>query len=51
MAKLNQIAPILEVKSVVASEAFYRETRLMRLLYGREGELDRARGERFISAE
>jgi acyl-CoA dehydrogenase len=32
-------------------EAFYRETRLMRLLYGREGELDRARGERFISAE
>jgi alkylation response protein AidB-like acyl-CoA dehydrogenase len=32
-------------------EAFYRETRLMRLLYGREGELDRARGERFISAQ
>lgn len=31
-------------------EAFYRETRLMRLLFGREEELDRARGERFISA-
>lgn len=29
-------------------EGFYREARMMRLLYGREGELDRARGERFI---
>jgi acyl-CoA dehydrogenase len=30
-------------------EGFYREARLMRLLYGRETELDRARGERFIA--
>ena len=30
-------------------EAFYRETRLMRLLFGREEELDRARGGRFLS--
>jgi alkylation response protein AidB-like acyl-CoA dehydrogenase len=29
-------------------EAFYRETRLMRLLFGREEELDRARGENFL---
>jgi alkylation response protein AidB-like acyl-CoA dehydrogenase len=29
-------------------EAFYRETRLMRLLFGREEELDRALGERFL---
>ena len=29
-------------------EAFYRETRLMRLLFGREEELDRARGEKFM---
>jgi acyl-CoA dehydrogenase len=29
-------------------EGFYREARLMRLLYGREGEVDRARGERFL---
>jgi acyl-CoA dehydrogenase len=29
-------------------EGFYREARMMRLLYGREGELDRARGEKFI---
>ncbi|MGH7854208.1 MAG: acyl-CoA dehydrogenase family protein [Candidatus Binatia bacterium] len=32
-------------------EAFYRETRLMRLLFGREEELDRARGEKFLSRE
>ena len=31
-------------------EGFYREARLMRLLYGREEALDRARGERFIEA-
>jgi acyl-CoA dehydrogenase len=31
-------------------EAFYRESRLLRLLYGREEELDAARGERFLSA-
>ena len=31
-------------------EGFYRESRLMRLLYGREEELDQARGERFIEA-
>jgi len=30
-------------------EGFYREARLMRLLYGREGELDRAAGEKFLS--
>jgi acyl-CoA dehydrogenase len=29
-------------------EGFYREARLMRLLYGREEELDRARGEKFL---
>jgi acyl-CoA dehydrogenase len=29
-------------------EGFYREARMMRLLYGREGEIDRALGERFI---
>lgn len=29
-------------------EGFYREARLMRLLYGREGEMDRTAGERFI---
>lgn len=29
-------------------EGFYRDARLMRLLYGREEELDRARGERFM---
>jgi acyl-CoA dehydrogenase len=29
-------------------EGFYREARMLRLLYGREGELDRAVGERFI---
>ena len=32
-------------------EGFYREARLLRLLYGREGEMDRAVGERFLSAE
>jgi acyl-CoA dehydrogenase len=32
-------------------EGFYREARMMRLLYGREGELDRAIGERFIRRE
>jgi acyl-CoA dehydrogenase len=31
-------------------EGFYREARLMRLLYGREADLDRARGEQFIGA-
>lgn len=31
-------------------EAFYRETRLLRLLFGREDELDRARGERFLTS-
>lgn len=30
-------------------EGFYRETRLLRLLYGREEELDRARGEKFVA--
>jgi alkylation response protein AidB-like acyl-CoA dehydrogenase len=29
-------------------EGFYRETRVLRLLYGREGEIDRAAGERFL---
>jgi acyl-CoA dehydrogenase len=29
-------------------EGFYREARMMRLLYGREDELDRARGESFL---
>jgi alkylation response protein AidB-like acyl-CoA dehydrogenase len=29
-------------------EGFYREARLLRLLYGREGELDRALGKRFL---
>lgn len=29
-------------------EGFYREARMMRLLYGREDELDRARGEKFV---
>ncbi len=32
-------------------EGFYRETRLLRLLYGREGEMDRAMGERFLRSE
>jgi alkylation response protein AidB-like acyl-CoA dehydrogenase len=32
-------------------EGFYREARLMRLLYGREGEIDRAIGERFLKVE
>jgi alkylation response protein AidB-like acyl-CoA dehydrogenase len=32
-------------------EGFYREARLMRLLYGREGEMDQAIGERFLRAE
>ena len=32
-------------------EAFYREARLLRLLLGREAELDRARGERFLRHE
>ena len=32
-------------------EGFYREARLLRLLYGREGELDRAMGERFLRTE
>jgi alkylation response protein AidB-like acyl-CoA dehydrogenase len=31
-------------------EGFYREARLLRLLYGREGEMDRAAGERFLAA-
>jgi acyl-CoA dehydrogenase len=31
-------------------EGFYREARLMRLLYGREDELDRAAGARFLAA-
>jgi alkylation response protein AidB-like acyl-CoA dehydrogenase len=30
-------------------EGFYREARMMRLLYGREGELEQDIGERFIS--
>jgi acyl-CoA dehydrogenase len=29
-------------------ESFYREARLMRLLYGREAEIDRARGEKYL---
>jgi acyl-CoA dehydrogenase len=29
-------------------EGFYREARMMRLLYGREGEMDRAIGEKFL---
>ncbi|HET7841912.1 MAG TPA: acyl-CoA dehydrogenase family protein [Terriglobia bacterium] len=32
-------------------EGFYREARLMRLLYGRENELDRAAGRKFLSPE
>src|SRR5262245_35551557 len=32
-------------------EGFYREARMMRLLYGREGEIDQAIGERFINRE
>jgi len=32
-------------------EGFYREARLLRLLYGREGELDRAAGSKFMSTE
>jgi acyl-CoA dehydrogenase len=32
-------------------EGFYREARMMRLLYGREEELDRAIGERFLKRE
>jgi acyl-CoA dehydrogenase len=32
-------------------EGFYRETRMLRLLYGRETELDRAIGERFLRQE
>ncbi|MGH7828050.1 MAG: acyl-CoA dehydrogenase family protein [Candidatus Binatia bacterium] len=32
-------------------EGFYREARLLRLLYGREAELDRAIGEKFLKAE
>jgi len=32
-------------------EGFYREARLLRLLYGREGEMDRERGERFLRTE
>jgi acyl-CoA dehydrogenase len=32
-------------------EGFYREARMMRLLYGREGELDRVIGERFLKVE
>ncbi len=32
-------------------EGFYREARFLRLLYGREGELDRERGERFLREE
>ncbi|MGE5816671.1 MAG: acyl-CoA dehydrogenase family protein [Deltaproteobacteria bacterium] len=32
-------------------EGFYREARLLRLLYGREGEMDRAVGERFLRTE
>jgi len=31
-------------------EGFYRDARLMRLLYGREAELDRAAGERFLTS-
>ncbi len=32
-------------------EGFYREARLLRLLYGREGEMDRERGKRFLRTE
>jgi acyl-CoA dehydrogenase len=32
-------------------ETFYREARLMRLLYGREAEIDRAMGENFLKHE
>ncbi|HXG52909.1 MAG TPA: acyl-CoA dehydrogenase family protein [candidate division Zixibacteria bacterium] len=32
-------------------EGFYREARMLRLLYGREAELDRAAGERFLKGE
>jgi len=32
-------------------EGFYREARLLRLLYGRESEMDRAAGSKFLSAE
>jgi len=32
-------------------EGFYRETRLLRLLYGRESEIDRAAGTKLLSAE
>jgi alkylation response protein AidB-like acyl-CoA dehydrogenase len=32
-------------------EGFYREARLLRLMYGREAEIDRAIGERFLSTE
>jgi acyl-CoA dehydrogenase len=32
-------------------EGFYREARLLRLLYGRENEMDRAAGSKFLSAE
>jgi acyl-CoA dehydrogenase len=32
-------------------EGFYREARMLRLLYGRETELDRAIGERFLKVE
>jgi acyl-CoA dehydrogenase len=32
-------------------EAFYRDARLLRLLLGREDELDRARGEQFLRSE
>jgi acyl-CoA dehydrogenase len=31
-------------------EGFYREARMLRLLYGREEEIDRERGERFLTA-
>lgn len=32
-------------------ETFYRETRMMRLLYGRESEMNRTTGERFVQGE
>ena len=32
-------------------EGFYRDARLLRLLYGREEEIDRAMGERFLKAD
>jgi alkylation response protein AidB-like acyl-CoA dehydrogenase len=32
-------------------EAFYRETRLMRLLFGRQQELDRATGQKFLKTD